>query len=61
MTNTATFYFQKNDDPYFDTPYYAPYYTPIPETDYHEWMFEQIKCPNCGKILKPHICGEKDE
>ena len=29
-------------------------------TDYHEWLFEQIRCPNCGKILKPHICGEED-
>jgi len=41
--------------------YYSPqYYTPNPKIDYHEWMFEQVRCPDCGKILKPHVCGERN-
>ena len=38
--------------------YYFPQYYPVRYVDFHEWMQVPIRCPNCGKILKPHICGE---
>ena len=26
------------------------------QVDYHPWLFEQVRCPSCGKILEPHYC-----
>ncbi len=37
--------------------YYFPQYYP-PAISPHFCIHTEIRCPNCGKILKPHVCGE---
>lgn len=37
---------------------------PCPPTlviDYPDSPFIEIRCPYCGKVLKPHKCGEKED